>query len=68
MPTVREALELLHADGWIEVRRRAGSHRQFKHPRKLGRVTVPDHGRLNERLSPGTWKSILRQVIEEPER
>jgi predicted RNA binding protein YcfA (HicA-like mRNA interferase family) len=62
MPTVEDALALLRADGWTEVKRRAGSHRQFRHSQKPGRVTLPDHGRLNERLSPGTWKSILKQL------
>jgi len=65
MPTVQDALKLLRADGWYEVRRRAGSHRQFKHRDRPGRVTVPDHGRLNERLSPDTWKSILTQMGRE---
>ena len=64
MPTVRDALALLRANGWVEVKRRPGSHRQFRHPFRSGRVTVPDHGRLNERLSPGTWKVILKQVAE----
>ena len=36
----RELIRLLEADGWRRVRQK-GSHIQFKHPRKPGRVTVP---------------------------
>ena len=41
MPTkkVREVLEMLEEDNWYLVTMR-GSHRQFKHPTKVGRVTV----------------------------
>ena len=35
----REAIKLLKADGWFEVNV-VGSHHQFKHPTKKGRVTV----------------------------
>jgi predicted RNA binding protein YcfA (HicA-like mRNA interferase family) len=37
-----------------------GSHRQFKHPSKPGRVTVP--GKPNDDLAPGTLNSILKQA------
>jgi predicted RNA binding protein YcfA (HicA-like mRNA interferase family) len=37
---VSEVLRMLHEDGWFIVAIR-GSHRQFKHSTKLGRVTVP---------------------------
>jgi len=56
---VRAVLRLLRDDGWIEVARR-GSHRQFKHAGKPGRVTVA--GKPGDELSPGTLKSILRQA------
>src|SRR5271168_4307064 len=36
---VSELLRLLHDDSWYLVATR-GSHRQLKHPTKLGRVTV----------------------------
>lgn len=36
---VSEALRMLKDDGWVLVATR-GSHRQFKHPTKVGRVTV----------------------------
>ena len=35
----REVIKALEADGWIEVAQK-GSHRQFRHPAKPGRVTV----------------------------
>ncbi len=44
--------------GWRLIRTR-GSHRQFKHPVKPGRVTVP--GKPGDDLPPGAWISILKQ-------
>ncbi|HME51016.1 MAG TPA: type II toxin-antitoxin system HicA family toxin [Candidatus Lokiarchaeia archaeon] len=42
-----------------------GSHRQFKHPTKPGRVTIAGHP--NHDLSPGTLNSIMKQArIDEP--
>ncbi len=38
---VHEVIELLLADGWYLAGQK-GSHRQFKHPTKKGRVTVTD--------------------------
>ena len=35
----REVIKALEADGWFEVAQK-GSHRQFKHPTRPGRVTV----------------------------
>jgi predicted RNA binding protein YcfA (HicA-like mRNA interferase family) len=55
---VSEILRLLHEDGWYLVATR-GSHRQFKHPTKSGRVTVP--GKPSADLAPGTLNSILKQ-------
>jgi predicted RNA binding protein YcfA (HicA-like mRNA interferase family) len=46
-------------DGWSLVATR-GSHRQFKHPSKRGRVTVA--GKLSDDLAPGTLNSILKQA------
>jgi predicted RNA binding protein YcfA (HicA-like mRNA interferase family) len=56
---VRELLERLHQDGWRLAATR-GSHRQFKHALKPGRVTVA--GKASDDLSPGTAKSILKQA------
>jgi predicted RNA binding protein YcfA (HicA-like mRNA interferase family) len=53
----QEAL-MLQADGWFLVATR-GSHRQFKHPVKPGRVTVP--GKPSDDVAPGTLNSIMKQ-------
>lgn len=52
----REVISMLTADGWYEVNC-VGSHRQFKHPAKPGRVTVkhPD-------------KDIPRKTLDSIER
>ena len=55
---VREVLRMLHDDGWFLAATR-GSHRQFKHTDKPGRVTVP--GKPSDDLAPGTVNSILKQ-------
>jgi predicted RNA binding protein YcfA (HicA-like mRNA interferase family) len=54
----REVIELLLADGWIEVATK-GSHHQFKHPTKKGRVTVPHP---KSEIAKGTLSSILKQA------
>jgi len=56
---VRELIRLIESDGWRVIATR-GSHRQFKHPAKPGRVTVPGH--LNDDVRIGTLNSILRQA------
>lgn len=55
---VSEVLRMLGNDGWYLVGTR-GSHRQFKHSIKSGRVTVP--GKPSDDLAPGTLNSILKQ-------
>jgi len=55
---VRDAIRPIEEDGWYLVATR-GSHRQFKHPTKSGRVTVA--GKPSDDLAPGTWNSILKQ-------
>ena len=56
---VSEVLRLVLKDGWVLVATR-GSHRQFKHEVKLGRVTVS--GKPSDDLAPGTLGSILKQA------
>jgi predicted RNA binding protein YcfA (HicA-like mRNA interferase family) len=46
-------------DGWYEIETR-GSHRQFKHPVKKGRVTIT--GKPSQDLAPGTFNSLLKQA------
>ncbi len=59
MPKVRDAVRLIESDGWREVGTR-GSHRQFKHATKPGRVTIAGHP--SDDLAPGTFNSILKQA------
>lgn len=40
MPSSRDIIRALEDDGWRKVESH-GSHWQFKHPMKPGRVTVP---------------------------
>ena len=54
----REIIAKLKEDGWILVHIR-GSHHQYKHPDKPGRVTVP-HPKRD--LPIGTVRSIYRQA------
>lgn len=56
---VREVVALLEADGWYLYRTR-GSHHQYRHPTKAGKVTVP--GKPNDTLHPRTLASILTQA------
>jgi predicted RNA binding protein YcfA (HicA-like mRNA interferase family) len=56
---VREAIERIEGDGWFLVATR-GSHRQYKHATKPGRVTIA--GKPGDDLAPGTWNSILKQA------
>jgi predicted RNA binding protein YcfA (HicA-like mRNA interferase family) len=55
---ISEILRVLANDGWYLVATK-GSHRQFKHRTKPGRVTVA--GKPSEDLAPGTLSSILKQ-------
>ena len=57
---VGDILRRLKADGWYLCSIR-GSHRQFKHPIKKGRVTVA--GKPSDELSVGTLKSIFKQAV-----
>ena len=56
---VSEVLTKLKNDGW-ELIATKGSHRQFKHKTKPGRVTVP--GKPSDDLAPGTLNSIFKQA------
>jgi len=57
--TFRDILKAIDMDGWYQVVQR-GSHRQFKHPTKPGRVTLA--GKPNHTVPPGTLNSILKQA------
>jgi predicted RNA binding protein YcfA (HicA-like mRNA interferase family) len=53
----RDIISALQRDGWVQVAQK-GSHVQFKHPTKKGRVTVP-HPKRD--IPIGTVKGIERQ-------
>jgi len=59
MPKVREAIRIVEKDGW-QLDRTKGSHRQYKHPVKVGTVTIAGHPSRD--LNKDTWRSILRQA------
>jgi len=56
---IREVLRDLHDDGWFLVTQK-GSHRQFRHPRKPGKVTVAGPESMD--LGHETLKSIKKQA------
>jgi len=56
---VRDIIEILEQDGWFKVNQE-GSHRQYKHPVKRGRVTV--NGTPGDDVERGDFGSILRQA------
>ncbi len=56
---VRDIVRAIENDGWYLVATR-GSHRQYKHASKPGRVTVA--GKPSDDLAPGTLNSILKQA------
>jgi len=56
---VREVIRLLEQEGWVPVVTR-GSHRQFKHPAKPGRVSVS--GNLGDDMPRGILASVMRQA------
>jgi predicted RNA binding protein YcfA (HicA-like mRNA interferase family) len=56
---VKELIDLIEADGWVQVRQR-GSYRQFHHPTKPGTVTVA--GKPSVDIPPDTLRSVLKQA------
>jgi predicted RNA binding protein YcfA (HicA-like mRNA interferase family) len=54
----REIEKIILDDGWVlaDVK---GSHHQYKHPAKPGKVTIPNH---TGDIPPRVVKSILKQA------
>jgi predicted RNA binding protein YcfA (HicA-like mRNA interferase family) len=50
---------MIEDDGWYIAATR-GSHRQYKHPTKPGRVTIAGHP--GHDMAPGTLNSVLKQA------
>ena len=55
----REIMKLVEQDGWY-LKEQNGSHRQYKHPVKPGRVTIAGHP--GKDVPQDTRKSILKQA------
>ncbi len=56
---IRDVIRLIEADGWRIVKQK-GSHRQYKHSSKPGKVTVAGHP--SEEFAPKTLRSIMEQA------
>jgi predicted RNA binding protein YcfA (HicA-like mRNA interferase family) len=56
---IRDVIRLIQDDGWYLVTTK-GSHRQYRHPSKPGRVTIAGHP--GDDLAPGTLNSVLKQA------
>ncbi len=56
---VRDIIKIIEEDGWFLVATK-GSHRQYKHAHKAGRVTIAGHP--GDELAPGTLNSIFKQA------
>ncbi|HWQ20949.1 MAG TPA: type II toxin-antitoxin system HicA family toxin [Methanotrichaceae archaeon] len=56
---IRDVIKLLESDGW-HLENTKGSHRQFKHRFKKGKVTIA--GKPDMELHPKTLRSILKQA------
>ena len=58
--TFKDIIRKIEQDGWYLVAQN-GSHKQYKHPTKKGRVTIAAH-KLSDDVSLKTEKSILKQA------
>ena len=56
---IRDVIKLIEEDGWYLVVTK-GSHRQYKHSIKTGRVTIAGHP--EDEMAPGTLNSVLKQA------
>jgi predicted RNA binding protein YcfA (HicA-like mRNA interferase family) len=63
---IRDLVKMIEDDGWYLVTTK-GSHRQYKHRTKSGRVTIAGHP--NDDLAPGTLNSVFKQAqIQKPKK
>lgn len=54
----KEMEKIICSDGWV-LKAQVGSHRQYVHPTKKGKVTIPFH---SKELSKMVENSILKQA------
>jgi predicted RNA binding protein YcfA (HicA-like mRNA interferase family) len=59
----RDIIKMVEVDGW-RISTQRGSHRQYKHPSKSGKVTIAGHPSVE--AAPKTLKSILEQAGLKP--
>jgi predicted RNA binding protein YcfA (HicA-like mRNA interferase family) len=57
----RDVIKMIKDAGWVQESTR-GSHMQFAHPTRPGKVTVPGGGKLSRDVPPRTLNSILKQA------
>ncbi|MGA7234518.1 MAG: type II toxin-antitoxin system HicA family toxin [Bryobacteraceae bacterium] len=63
---VREVIRAIEEDGW-RFHSQKGSHRQYVHPAKRGRVTVA--GKPSHDVNPKTLADIFRQAqLQQPKK
>lgn len=55
----RELERIIKRDGWRKVEQ-TGSHQQYEHPTKPGKVTIPFH--KGKDISPETERQIYKQA------
>ncbi len=60
---IRDVIKKIEADGW-RLRSTVGSHRQYVHQTKKGRVTIPGH--MGDDVNIKTLNSILNQAGLKP--
>ena len=56
--TFREVEKIILSDGWT-LKEVKGSHNQYVHPTKKGRVTIPKH---SGDIPKGTLNSIMKHA------
>ncbi len=56
---VKEMIKIIEADGWV-FKNQKGSHRQYTHPTKKGKVTI--NKKPNDDLSDFVVASIKKQA------
>ena len=57
--TFRQLEKIVKSDGWYRIKSKGGSHIQFEHATKQGKVTIPCH---SGDIPQGTINSVLRQA------
>lgn len=55
----KQVIKILEADGWA-LKKQSGSHKQYEHATRKGKVTVPAHAKKD--IAPKTLSSIWKQA------